>query len=144
MKDNFNFLDFIGLISFLPLVIPEKYLSYNIRLSIFIFLLIIFLIYKIICLVIINNKKQKSLNALNDTLQELTQKHTELANLFDKRINTIEELKSKIHKNNHLILILEQSLTTAMITNEDSKCLIDSLIKLILCYKKAMEDNNNE
>lgn len=156
MKDTFKFVDLIGLISFLTFLIPDNILTPYKKWIIFLGAAILFLIYKILSIMLSNRKNnientnkyntlQSEFKKLEINYDKLNKLHVELGYKFDKRVDSIENLKSSIYTYNHLITVMEYSLSSAMLVSEDNKEFLDSLLRIILSYKQIMEsDNKNE
>lgn len=136
MDNKFKFIDLIGLISFLPFLIPDKCLSLYEKWIIFLIAIILFLVYKLIYILIKYNK-------LYSENININRNRNELANQFTEKSKTIDNLKSLNNNYDQLMYMLLQSLNSIMFTKEADKDYVDSLIKLILVYKNHMEDIKN-
>lgn len=146
MTEDIKLSEVLALIigNMIPFFVPEDKLSLEHKLLIVSLIIIIFLIYKLYNRnVTIKKYKYENHNIQNQFI-ETENKHNELSILFDKRIKTIDELNSSIHNYNHLLLILENFLVTALSTKEENKQIINNLLTLVLQYKKYMEDDRHE
>lgn len=133
MKDKISLIDIFTFVSFLPFIIPERYLSFHTKVYIFLLCIISYLIYKLFCI----NKKH---NKLNKEYNNIITNRNELAKQFELKSNIIDDLQNTNNYYNQLMYMLLQSLTTVALTKDNQKEIVLNLIAIISSYKKFMED----